>query len=101
MTTTNDIRPLDAGEELAEVTGGGLRIAELMVLGVFGLILCPPLLILAVIVAVPTIAIGAVVAAVAAAIAGPTFLIRKARAHHRAHHGATLFLHRLLPHRAA
>lgn len=98
MTTTNNT--IEISEELVEVTGGGLRVAELVILGLFGLILCPPLLILAVIVAVPTIAIGAVVAAVAAAIAGPTFLIRKARAHHRTHHGATVFLHRLLPHRA-
>jgi hypothetical protein len=95
-STTNNI---EISEELVEVTGGGLRIAELMILGLFGLILCPPLLILAVIVAVPAIAIGAVVAAVFAAVAGPTYLVRKARAHHRAH-GRTVFLHRLLPHRA-
>jgi hypothetical protein len=97
MTTTNNT--IEVSEELVEVTGGGLRIAELVILGIFGLILCPPLLILAVIVAVPAIAIGAVVAAVFAAIAGPTYLVGKARAHHRAH-GQTVFLHRLLPHRA-
>jgi hypothetical protein len=98
MTTTNN--HIEISEELVEVTGGGLRIAELAILGLFGLILCPPLLILAVIVAVPAIAIGAVVAAVFAAIAGPAYLIGRARAHHRAHHGATLVLHRLLPRRA-
>jgi hypothetical protein len=97
MTTSNNT--IEISEELAEVTGGGLRIAELVILGIFGLILCPPLLILAVIVAVPTIAIGAVAAAVFFAVAGPVYLIRMARAHHR-EHGRTMFLHRLLPHRA-
>jgi hypothetical protein len=54
------------------------------------------LLILAAVVAVPFLAISAVVAAVVAAIAVPTLLVRRVRAHHRAH-GSTLFLHRLRP----
>jgi hypothetical protein len=61
-----------------------------------GLLICPPLLILAVIVAAPLIAMTLVVAAVVAAIAVPTFLVRHVRAHHRTH-GSTLFLHRLRP----
>jgi len=56
-----------------------------------GLLVTPPLLILAVVVAMPAIAVGAVVAAIAA----PILLIRRVRAHHRAH-GSTLFLHRVL-----
>jgi hypothetical protein len=48
-----------------------------------------------VLVAVPVIAISAVVAAVVAAIAVPTWLVRHVRAHHR-EHGSTLFLHRVL-----
>jgi hypothetical protein len=58
-----------------------------------GLLVCPPLLILAVVVAVPLIAIAALVAAVVAAVAAPTALARRVRAHHRAH-GSSLSIHR-------
>jgi hypothetical protein len=85
---------VDASEEVLEVTGAGLRVAEVALVVLVGLLVCPPLLILAVIVAVPALAITALVAAVVAAIAVPTFLVRRVRAHHRAH-GTTLFLHRL------
>jgi hypothetical protein len=102
MNTTEDVRPplnghptpVEVSAELIEVTGGGLRIAELGVVTFLGLLVCPPLLILAIVVAVPVIAISAVVAAVVAAIAVPTVLVRHVLAHHRAH-GSTLFLHRL------
>jgi Flp pilus assembly protein TadB len=57
-----------------------------------GLLVCPPLLILAVVVAVPVLAISALVAAVAAAILVPAALVRRVRAHHR-EHGSTMFLH--------
>jgi hypothetical protein len=94
-TTTNNIHPgVEATEELIEVTGGGLRVVEVGVAALLGLLVCPPLLILAVVVAVPVIAVSAVVAAVVAAIAGPVLLVRRVRAHHRAH-GTTLFIHRL------
>jgi hypothetical protein len=104
MNTTQDIRPprtghqthLEVSAEVVEVTGGGLRIAEIGLVIFLGLLVCPPLLILAVVVAAPLIAITAVVAAVVAAIAVPTMLVRRVRAHHRAH-GSTLFLHRLRP----
>lgn len=101
MSTTDHIHTdrLEATEELAEVTGGGLRVAEVGVVILLGLLVCPPLLILAVIVAVPALAIALVVGAVAAAIAVPTWLVRRVRAHHRAHAGHTLFLHRVLPQR--
>jgi hypothetical protein len=97
MSTTNNLHPsgADVSEELIEVTGGGLRVAEIVIVGLLGLLVCPPLLILAVIVAVPTLAIGAAVAAVVAAVAVPTWLIRKLLRHHRAH-GSTLFLHRVV-----
>lgn len=99
MNTRNDVEhttAVEAGEELIAVTGAGLRIAEIGLVIVLGLLACPPLLILAVVVAVPLIAISALVAAVVAAIALPTFLVRRVRVHHRAH-GLTLFLHRLRP----
>jgi Flp pilus assembly protein TadB len=104
MNSSNDIdQPLTAeptraelGEDLFEVTGGGVRVIEVGLVILLGLLVCPPLLILAVVVAVPAIAISAVVAAVAAAIVLPTLLVRRVRAHHR-EHGSTLFLHRLRP----
>lgn len=97
MNTTNNIHPggVEVSEELIEVTGGGLRVAEIGVVVLLGLLVCPPLLILAVLVAVPVIAISAVVAAAVAAIAVPAWLVRRVRAHHRAH-GSTLFLHRVV-----
>jgi hypothetical protein len=102
MNTTDTVRrpltghptPVEVSAELIEVTGGGLRIAEVGLVIFLGLLVCPPLLILAVVVALPVIAICAVVAAVVAAIAVPTVLVRRVLAHHRAH-GSTLFLHRV------
>ena len=104
MSTTDDVlpppsdhpTPVDVSAEVFEATGAGLRIGEVGVVIVFGLMVAPPLLILAVVVAVPVIAISALVAAVVAAVAVPTLLVRRVRAHHRAH-GSTLFLHRLRP----
>jgi hypothetical protein len=104
MSTADDVHshdtahptPAEVSADLVEATGVGLRIAEIGVVIFFGLLVSPPLLILAAVVAVPFLAISAVVAAVVAAIAVPTLLVRKVRAHHRAHR-STLFLHRLRP----
>src|SRR4051812_44968244 len=104
MNTTNDLRPpltehatpVEVTEEIVAVTGGGLRIVELGLVTLLGLLVCPPFFILAVVVAVPVIAISALVAGVVAVIAVPTLLVRRVRAHHRAH-GSTMFLHRLRP----
>jgi hypothetical protein len=87
-------KPAEVSAEVIEVTGGGLRIAEVGLVIFLGLLVCPPLLILAVVVAVPVIAISALVAAVVVAVAVPTWLVRRVRAHHRAHQ-STLFLHRV------
>jgi hypothetical protein len=87
---------LDAGEEIIAVTGGGLRIVELAIVTVLGLLVVPPFAILAVVVAAPVIAIAAIVAGVAALVTVPTWLVRRVRAHHR-EHGSTMFLHRLKP----
>jgi hypothetical protein len=102
MNTTDNVHPpltghptpVEVSAELIEATGGGLRIAEVGLVGFLGLLVAPPFLILAVVVAVPLIAIAAVVGAAAAAITVPTVLVRRVLAHHRAH-GSTLFLHRL------
>jgi hypothetical protein len=104
MHTTDTVVPprtghpnaLEVSADVVEATGVGLRIAEIGVVIFLGLLVSPPLLILAAVVAVPFIAMSAVVAAVVAAIAVPTVLVRKVRAHHRAHR-STLFLHRLRP----
>jgi hypothetical protein len=93
---TRHLEPVEVSAELVEATGAGLRIAEVGVVIFLGLLVSPPLLILAVVVAVPLLAISAVAAAVVAAIAVPVLLVRRVRAHHRAH-GSTLFLHRLRP----
>jgi hypothetical protein len=95
MSTYNHTHPspAEAGADLVEVTGVGLRVVEIAVLTLGGLIVSPPLLILAVVVAVPAAAIVALFAVVAAVIAVPMVLVRRVRAHHRAH-GSTLFLHR-------
>ena len=86
----------EAAAELFEAFGGAVRIAEIAVVALLGLLVCPPLLILAVVVAVPLIATAALVAAVVGAIAVPLILVRGVRAHHR-RHGSTLFLHRVWP----
>ena len=92
MNSTNNVHPpltghpthLEVSAEVIEVTGGGLRIAEVGLVIFLGLLVCPPLLILAVVVAVPVIATSAV----------PTVLGRRVLAPHRAH-DSTLFLHRV------
>jgi hypothetical protein len=84
----------EVGADVAEVTGGGLRVAEAALAAFIGLIVCPPLLILAIVVAVPMIAIAIVVGTVGSVFLAPILLVRHVRGHHRAH-GSTLFLHRL------
>ena len=86
--------PAEVGAEVAEVAGDGLRAAEVAVAVFIGLLVCPPLLTLAVAVAVPMIAIAAVVGIVGSVFVAPILLVRHVRAHHRTH-GSTLFLHRL------
>ena len=93
MSTNNTHpSPVELSAELVDVAGGGLRVAEAGLVILIGLLVCPPLLILAVVVAVPFIAVSALVAAVVLAIAVPAVLVRRVRAHHRAY-GSTLFLH--------
>jgi hypothetical protein len=68
-TNTTHPSPVELSAELIEVTGGGLHVAEVGVVILLGLLACPPLLILALVVAVAFIAVSALVAAVVAAIA--------------------------------
>jgi hypothetical protein len=96
MIVTDNIHtsPAEVGADVVEATGVGLRVAEIAVVIFIGLLVAPPLLILAVVVAAPLLAMSAVVAAVVLAIVVPTALVRRVRAHHR-EHGSTMFLHRL------
>jgi hypothetical protein len=104
MHTADDVQPLytehvtgvEAAEEVIAVSGGGLRVLELAAVTLIGLLVCPPFFILAVVVAVPVIAVSALVLGVAALVAVPAWLVRRVHAHHR-EHGSTLFLHRLRP----
>ena len=66
-----------AGLAVAET----LRAAELAVIAIGALLICPPLAILAVVVVVPTVAIAVVVGAVAAVISLPVFVIRHLHRH--------------------
>jgi hypothetical protein len=88
---------VEVGEDALEVTGGLLRAVEIGAAVLLGLLITPPLAILAAVVAIPAIAFAALAGAVAAAILGPVVLVRHVRAHHR-RHGTTMFAHRLLPH---
>jgi len=104
MNTTTELHPsapehlsvADVSADVVEATGIGLRIVEIAAVTLLGLLVCPPLLILATVVAVPLIAIGLVVGAVVAAVVVPIALVRRVRAHHR-EHGTTMFVHRLVP----
>src|SRR4051812_50162363 len=79
MNSTNEIRqPLtsspsavEIGEEALEYTGGGLRIVGVALVVFLRLLICPPLLILAVVVTAPLVAPALVGAAVAGAGGGP------------------------------
>jgi hypothetical protein len=72
-----------AGLALAET----IRAAELAVVAIAVLLISPPLLILAVVVIVPAVAIAAVVGALVSAIALPVYVVRHLHRHgeHRAH----------------
>ena len=98
MSTSDNSHPSnpEVAADAFAIAGGGLRAAEIVIVIAIGLLVCPPFLILAVVVAAPLIAISALVAAAIAAVAVPIVLVRRVRAHHRAH-GSTLFLHRLKP----
>ncbi|QEC46415.1 hypothetical protein FSW04_01680 [Baekduia soli] len=95
MSTTDTIRPTaELTADVAESAGDGLRAAEIGVVVLIGLLACPPFLILAVVVAAPLVAGAALIAALVAPVLAVGCLVRRVRAHHRAH-GTTLFLHRL------
>jgi hypothetical protein len=97
-------------EQEAEVAGvavaGSLRAAEVGAVVLIGLLVCPPLAILAVLVVVPILVIGLVVGLLAAVLATPYLLVQHLRGNHehisvlrhRVHVAGRAFLD-LAPHR--
>ena len=67
------------------VAGETIRAAEVSVIALAALLVCPPLLILAVIVVVPAVAVAGIVALVACLVALPVYVVRHVRRHHAEH----------------
>jgi hypothetical protein len=105
------VSPVEAVEEAASeaglVTGVALRAGEIALAVFAGLLVCPPLMILAVVVVVPLVAVAVAVSLIGVILAVPYLLVRRARGHHSGHaalllerlHHARHALHALLPHR--
>jgi uncharacterized membrane protein len=75
-----------------EAAAGALRGVEVAAVVLIGLLVCPPLAILAVLVVVPLFVIACVVAILALVLATPYLIVQHLRGHH-AH--ASLLAHRL------
>jgi hypothetical protein len=85
-------------EELSWVglaLAGTIRVAELAVIVVIALLVCPPLAILTVVVVVPLIALALVIGAVAAVIALPVFVVHHLHRHRATHAHAHALVHRV------
>ena len=84
-------------EEDALVAGyaaaGTIRAVEVAAIVLLGLLVCPPLAILAVVVIVPLLAIGLIVALLAAILTLPYLLVKHVRHPHGGH--ASVLAHRL------
>ena len=81
-------------EEIEEAAALGpgivLRGAEVAAAVLIGLLVCPPLAILAVAVVVPLLAIAIVVGVPVAIVALPYLLVRHVREHHRTHRSSVV-----------
>ena len=109
MTTPKQIRspgapdaygPLSTAEKIEEdaslaglAAGEALRAVEVAAVVLLGLLVCPPLAILVVVVVVPLLVTGLVLGLLAAVLSTPYLLVHHFRAPHRGH--ASLFAHRL------
>jgi hypothetical protein len=83
----------DVASEAGLVAGEGLRAVEVAGAVFLGLLVCPPLLILVVLVVVPLLVVGLVLGLVVAVLSTPYLLVHHFRGHHGGH--ASLFAHRL------
>jgi hypothetical protein len=97
MTTPEPSSPVEKLEKDALVTGfaaaGALRAVEVAAVVFLGLLVCPPLAILVVVVVVPLLVIALAVALLAAVLTVPYLLVQDLRSHHGGH--ASLIAHRI------
>ena len=97
MATHESHSTVEKIEQDALVSGyaaaGALRGVEVAAIVLLGLLICPPLAILAVVVVVPLLAIGLVVGLLAAVITVPYVIVQRVRGHHGGH--GALLAHRL------
>jgi len=77
-------------QEAAVGLGILLRGGELALAVFIGLLAVPPLAVLAVVVAVPLLAIAIIAGLLAAIVAGPYVLLRHVREHHRTHRSSAV-----------
>ena len=90
MRSTRQISRSDEAEVAGYAAEGAIRAVEVAPLVLIGLLVCPPLAILAVAVVVPLLAVAVVVGLIAAIVAMPYLLVRHVRAHHRTHSSSVL-----------
>jgi hypothetical protein len=100
MTSSTTHEPYSPAEKLEEdaalaglAAGEALRAVEVAAVVLLGLLVCPPLAILAVLVVVPLLVTALVVGLIAAVLGAPYLLIHHLRAHDRRH--SSLLAHRL------
>jgi hypothetical protein len=99
MTTSKTHERYSHAEQLEEeaadaglAVGYSLRAGEIAIVVLIGLLVCPPLAILAVLVVVPLLVIGLVLGLIAAVLSVPYLIVHRLRGHRG--HGA-LLAHRL------
>jgi uncharacterized membrane-anchored protein len=100
MTSPDAYKPLSSAEKLEEeasvaglAAAGALRGTEVAVVVLIGLLVCPPLAILAFLVVVPVLVAGLVLGLIVAVLSTPYLIVHHLRARHRDH--GSLFLQRL------
>ena len=92
MTSSDAYAPPSAAERLEDdasraglAAAEALRGVEIAAVVLLGLLICPPLAILAFLVVVPTLGAALVVGLLAAVLSAPYLLVHHLRARHRAH----------------
>jgi hypothetical protein len=95
MSTLNNPKQSHAevAAEVAEATSIGFRVVEVGFVVVIGLLVCPPLAILVVVVVVPLFVIALVLGLLAAILSVPYLLVEHFRGRDRGH--LSLLVHRL------
>jgi hypothetical protein len=100
MSTPNTYEPETPVEEIEEVAtdvgaaaAGALRVGEVALFVFVGLLICPPLAILAVLVVVPLLTMALALGLIAAIVTAPYLVVHHFRAHDKRH--TSLLAHRL------